>query len=1852
MSLRCERSVQVSVLVFLAVFFFPIRGANPAAASEPAVVSVPRSSRGAAAPRGEESRTRMVASVSIDVPPIRVGTIPKTLPVLPAVTVDPYADEPSRLRAVGLLRGPMPLRGLGASAIAAGGCTFDIDCEDGNPCTDDICDIGSGDPSGTGLCMHEVVVDGDSGDLNGDDCDDGLQCNGAETCQGAMVIACSGLCVGGDPITAGQPCIRATDCFGGGVCTGKVCAGTATSCHDNTACGSSVGTCQAGGLISCTGGQVCDEDGADVGMAACVAKCTTPADCDDWLTCNGVEVCEPSGLCSSPGNPCGSEAAMCLEKKCLMGGPGIKNTPCETFNDCVPSNPNSCGTDGPYCFPGRCCDSAGNLQTFPNQPFMDCEPNSWYPGDNGSISPIAFSSCPVYGGGIGTRLSDAQEYFVTVGPTSLSPFPNAFTNSTLHKLGDDYDASGVQGNGDFISLEWFRFAGGVSNIGNGQIAFEFYDSNGNFIEDVFFPARVNTGGIQAVHVLNLAPALKIPVGGFIVGHVLQAFADSTTSRGEFFWLSTDTTDQGFNNPNTLFIANDLGTPGIVVNFLGVCVGGDNDGEGCSTIVGAAANCPGGMCSMVPGVLAFELEGPKTSDAPRGGCCDPISGTCDEVLVWECLSGGGNYLGDGVACASCSSDSNLSGGACRICSDTGLACNGAADCPSGTCDLNDSLCRTCEDLTTACTSNAECAGIGGGLCGPGSCQLSSVCGTGACCIPLTGECQEGHTAATCEGVTANGVFQGLGTDCDPDCCVQPDRPGADHCEDAIATVAEIPAGTVCQQGINDGVACSSPADCGGNPCERAVVVTVTGDNSGASSTFMNEDSCFPASDTPGAELGWFEKITIVDPAIRPDDTIGCGYLLIDHCCTDPVKVPAYRFLYNSCPCGDPIFTKPDPNQDLVADALGAPFCTRDNVWQQFGPLVGGTYYYPIYSTLGGNFEQYQFHVRVQACPDAVCCVDSDCKVANLLECRALGGTFLALPNRSVAETECTGQCAVGSCCTAPGECVDNQDPTQSSQIDMTQAFCETTLFGRYFGGLRCFGGTCAAGWRVGQSCLSDSHCSGSVCAGDSLALAQPSPCPVCEVLGLNNCQPNDDSVVQRGSDLSMPGGGEQVADDFIPLSDTITSVCVWGTYTEADFAGGASDCSNSVQDNFLIRVYAADIIGLPNTNHLVGEAFVSNVNIVRKSLPQPLSGFERPVLFAYNLDISSNPITGLDTSGSTCYWLEVTNTLNGSCFWSWQTVDTPNNDYSAVGGAGAYGPTSARNRDMAFCLSTDFLPGACGTPTGFCCACDGTCTDKTRRECLADTSRWRVEDTCGTRVCDLGPPENDLCGPVAAGVIDSLGEGTVRFDNTCSNADGVNPTCSELGSVAQISGDIWYRFIAPDNGLVTFSTCATGPAVGGDIDTIIAVYHDDSNPTACRCPSDEADQFALAQWIVEPPHAAGGCGTATAADENCDGILNGSGGYISGDAVAGDCFLIRVGSFPGLGTEEGVGTLTVTLAPFIVDGPPLVDLTAADAGSCADSGTPCVSNSDCATGVCVGMGAHGQRYFQINVPDYLGQEVIRVKPLSTPGFGKCSDTGDECMVGGGDCPTGTCTGLGGADVLYVGVPFEAPDPNWNDSGKVFMAAQLVCEPVPFDFDAFASIAVYGPEIIPSSTTGVARYALQRAQAFCPYQTNELCWSEAITISQGLFGDVVQPFYPAVGVNPDFKDISAYVNKFLGDPLALSKAALQLGPDLVRPTQIVDFKDISRALDSFLGGSFQTTLDISGLCTCPSSVPCLIPCNDSTDCPSDSMCDWLGPQPVRVCENGLTLCTSDSDCAGIGSGTCSSGSCVDLCGRCRP
>ncbi len=147
-------------------------------------------------------------------------------------------------------------------------------------------------------------------------CDDGLFCNGPETCQGSTCLPgispCSLNEVCDETGTACVDCLSAGDCDDGLFCNG------AETCVGNT--------CTAGS-DPCPG-QLCD-DGPDV----CV-DCLTNGDCDNGDDCDGIGTCTGGGVCQ-PGSALDCDDGLFCNgvESCSMGACVPGTSPCGSFCD-------------------------------------------------------------------------------------------------------------------------------------------------------------------------------------------------------------------------------------------------------------------------------------------------------------------------------------------------------------------------------------------------------------------------------------------------------------------------------------------------------------------------------------------------------------------------------------------------------------------------------------------------------------------------------------------------------------------------------------------------------------------------------------------------------------------------------------------------------------------------------------------------------------------------------------------------------------------------------------------------------------------------------------------------------------------------------------------------------------------------------------------------------------------------------------------------------------------------------------------------------------------------------------------------------------------------------------------------------------------------------------------------------------------------------------------------------------------------------------------------------------------------------------------------------------------------------
>jgi hypothetical protein len=211
---------------------------------------------------------------------------------------------------------------------ATGACLNTPDaCDDQNRCTVDLCEPGSG------ACSHEPLAcdDGNSctqdacdpatgqcefpNEAAGTPCDDGSACTAGDVCDlGVCVGAPIVVCDDGDPCTpdvcdpaTGQCQAGPASCDDGNPCTIDGCGRTGcenlpaadgTACDDGNPCtlddACVVGVCEAPGIVECGDADPCTVDACDPDSGQCV---NAPLVCDDGndLTADACEA--GTGMC-------------------------------------------------------------------------------------------------------------------------------------------------------------------------------------------------------------------------------------------------------------------------------------------------------------------------------------------------------------------------------------------------------------------------------------------------------------------------------------------------------------------------------------------------------------------------------------------------------------------------------------------------------------------------------------------------------------------------------------------------------------------------------------------------------------------------------------------------------------------------------------------------------------------------------------------------------------------------------------------------------------------------------------------------------------------------------------------------------------------------------------------------------------------------------------------------------------------------------------------------------------------------------------------------------------------------------------------------------------------------------------------------------------------------------------------------------------------------------------------------------------------------------------------------------------------------------------------------------------------
>lgn len=245
----------------------------------------------------------------------------------------------------------------GGSCCDPDTCTPDASlCGDGNDCTTDSCAV-LGD--GSAACVGAPVA-------NGTACDDGLFCNGDDTCQqGECLVHGTDPCAGnlGDAdADCSESCDESTDS-----CTARDTNGSA--CDDGLFCTES-DTCFNGGCLGlgtpCAGavgdGDADCSESCDESTRSCTANDAEGVPCSDGLYCDGEDSCDGAGNCSAhTGDPCAGRAG--------DGDADCSESCNEASASCSGADPagTSC-SDGLWCDGTDTCDGSGGCTQHTGDP--------------------------------------------------------------------------------------------------------------------------------------------------------------------------------------------------------------------------------------------------------------------------------------------------------------------------------------------------------------------------------------------------------------------------------------------------------------------------------------------------------------------------------------------------------------------------------------------------------------------------------------------------------------------------------------------------------------------------------------------------------------------------------------------------------------------------------------------------------------------------------------------------------------------------------------------------------------------------------------------------------------------------------------------------------------------------------------------------------------------------------------------------------------------------------------------------------------------------------------------------------------------------------------------------------------------------------------------------------------------------------------------------------------------------------------------------------------------------------------------------------------------------------------------
>ena len=930
-----------------------------------------------------------------------------------------------------------------AADPAGAACDDGIFCDGADTCLGGSCGVHAGDPcagpAGDSSCAESCNEASDNctaSDPDGSACDDGLFCNGADTCSaGACAVHAGSPCAGQDgDSNCAETCNEASD-----NCTASDPNGSA--CNDGLFC-NGADSCSAGACTGHAGSPCAGPDGdsncsesCDETLDLCTATDPNGSACNDGVFCNGADTCSAGACTVHPGNPCtGPDGDSNCAESCS-----------EASDTCTASDP-----DGSACNDSLFCNGTDSCSSG------SCGAHSGDPCAGADGDGNCAESC-----------SEASD-------TCTASDPNGSAcNDSLFCNGGDTCASGScsahAGNpcpgadGDQNCSETCNEAGDACNAA---------DPDGAVCNDGVFCNGADTcaAGSCGVHPGNPCPG-----------------ADGDGNCSE---TCNETADNCAGADPAGSACND----GLACNGVDTCSGGNctqHSGNPCPGADGDA-DCAESCSDSAPGCSAPDPTGSPCDDGVFCDGSDSCSGgTCSVHAGNPCPGADG----DGNCAESCSeasdnctaSDSN--GAACN----DGLFCNGADSCASGACSVHagnpcdgadgDADCsEICNEAGDAC----DAADPDGSACSDGLfCNGGDTCASGSCSIhtgnPCAGPDGDSNCAETCSeasdtctasdpngSVCSDSLFCNGSDTCSNGTCglhsgdpcpgVDGDGNCAESCGEASDTcTGSDPNGSAC----NDGLFCNGADTCSAGACTvhaGSPCAGPDGDGNCAESCNETGDSC-TGSDPNGSACsdGLF---------CNGADTCSAGACTV-HAGSSCAGADGDGNCAESCNETNDSCTTADPNGSSCDDGL---FCNGDD------------------SCSGGGCSQH----AGSPCPGA----DGDGNCAESCDEQA-DACSASDPNGTACDDSvfCNSAdtCSAGSCSAHPG----SPCPGPDGDGDCAESCNETT-------------DTCNASDPDGAACNDGVFCDGpDTCAAGSCSQHSGTPCPGAD--GDGNCAESCDDV---------------------------------------------------------------------------------------------------------------------------------------------------------------------------------------------------------------------------------------------------------------------------------------------------------------------------------------------------------------------------------------------------------------------------------------------------------------------------------------------------------------------------------------------------------------------------------------------------------------------------------------------------------------------------------------------------------------------------------------------------------------------